>query len=93
MNRALIAMALLGAVACTRVTYVNTMVRPGGVVVEHTGSFFLAGLVGHVDIDAYADCPSGVAGVQSQFSVVDLLLTALTLDLYAPRTYLVECGA
>lgn len=93
MNRASIALVLLGAAACTRVTYVNSMLRPSGAVVEHTGSFFLAGLVGHVDIDAYADCPRGVAGVQSEFSVVDILLTALTLDLYAPRTYLVECGA
>ena len=83
----------LALAACTRVTYVNASLRPTGAVVEHTGSFFLAGLVGHVDIDAYADCPTGVAGVESELGVVDLLLTILTVELYAPRTYAVACGA
>jgi hypothetical protein len=92
MNRALLALVLLGA--CTKVTYVNTLVRPTGQVVEHTGDFFLAGLVGHAEINAYADCPNGiVAGVQSSFSFVDLLLTVVTFEIYAPRTYAVECGA
>jgi hypothetical protein len=86
--------ALLLTSACTKVTYVNTLVRPTNIVVEHTGTFFLAGLVGNVEIDAYRDCPNGiVAGVQSSFSFVDMLLSVVTFDIYSPRTYAVQCGA
>ena len=87
----LVSVALLAG--CTRVTYVNTMVRPSGAGVVHTGNFFLFGLVGHADIWANQDCPRGVASVVSEFSPLDILLGLIMLELYTPRTYLIGCGA
>ena len=86
----LVAVALLG---CTRVTYINTSVRPSGYGVSHTGHFFLFGMLGHADIWANRDCPRGIASVVSEFSPLDVLLGLITLELYAPRTYEIGCGA
>ena len=90
---ALAAAIALAAPACNRVTYVNPHTTPSGVEVQHTGHFFLAGLVGHAQIWANRDCPNGVAGVQSRFSFLDVVLTTITLDIYTPRTYRISCGA
>jgi hypothetical protein len=85
-----IAAALVG---CTKVTYVNPLLMPDGVEREHTGDFYLYGLVGHADIWANLDCPQGVARVVSQFTFGDLVYRTFTLGIYTPRTYVVECAA
>ncbi len=85
--------ALLGAAGCSKVTYLNSTTTPSGVVTEHTGRFFIGGLVGHADIWANQDCPHGVFKVLSRFSFVDIVLSLVTIDLYTPRTYTIECGA
>lgn len=81
---------LLGA--CHKVTYVNPQVPRGGAVHDETGRFFLFGIAGTKNIDAYRMCPTGVARVQSRSSFGDLFLTALTIGLYTPRSYSIECG-
>jgi len=86
-----VAVALLAG--CTRVTYINTTVRPSGLGVSHTGNFFLFGLLGHADIWANRDCPRGVSSVVSEFSPLDIILGLVTLELYSPRTYTIGCGA
>jgi hypothetical protein len=89
MKRALLAVTLA---ACSKVTYVDHTTIPTGVVASQTGHFFLGGLVGHTAVPVYALCPSGVSRIQSKFTFTDLLLGGLTLGIYTPRTYDVECG-
>ena len=90
-----LAAALAGAgatTACDKVTYVNPNTTPSGVVVAHTGHFFLYGLVGNEEVWANQMCPNGVARIVSKFTFIDLVLQAITIDLYTPRTYEIECG-
>jgi hypothetical protein len=83
---------LTGAMACTKVSYVNPATTPTGQSHSEKGHFFVFGLVGNKTIDAAAMCPTGVHRVQSKFSFLDLVLGTLTVGLYAPRTYTLECG-
>lgn len=77
---------------CNKVTYVNPSTMPTGKVVEETGHYFILGLAGETEIHAEGYCPEGVSQVQSRFTFGDMLLTVLTLGIYAPRTYEVSCG-
>ena len=85
-------MAVVLSTACVNATYINPAVPPGGGVFETTGHFFIFGLAGHEEIDAYQACPRGVAAVHSEFDVSDVLLAIITIGLYFPRTYYIECG-
>lgn len=86
--------ALMGlALAACSHEYVNTTRRPNGVVAEYTGHFFLFGFIGDATIDTYRDCPRGVYRVVSQQTAVDTVVHVLTLWLYTPRSYTVECAA
>ena len=88
-----LAASLAGATtACDRVTYVNPNTTPSGVVQAQTGHFFIFGLVGSADIWANQMCPNGVARVVSKTTFIDAILGAITIDLYTPRTYEIECG-
>ncbi len=84
--------ALLFASACNKVTYVNPSTMPTGQVSEETGHYFIFGLAGSKEIHAERTCPEGVAKVQSRFTFGDILLGAVTIGLYTPRTYEVSCG-
>jgi len=88
------ALSLAAALAagCNNVTYKDPTTIPSDISTETTGHFFLAGLVGHADVWADRSCPQGVATVHSEFSFVDELLTVVTLFIYTPRTYEVECA-
>lgn len=86
-----VAIACMGA-ACNKVTYVDKSTMPTGEVHEQTGRFFFFGLAGTADVNAGAMCPTGVARIQSKFTVGDWFLTVLTLGLYTPRTYEISCG-
>jgi len=89
-TRIVIALALLAG--CRPVTYVDPYALPSGIVVSQTGHYFLFGALGHTDIEVKALCPQGAARITSSFTAVDLLLAAITLDLYARRTYDIECA-
>jgi len=84
---------VLVALAACKHDYVNTLRQPSGHVVEHTGHFFLFGLIGDAEIDAYVDCPRGVYRVVSQQTPLDTAIHLLTVWLYTPRSYFVECAA
>ncbi len=86
------ALAGAGATGCSKVTYVNPNTTPSGVVQATTGHFFIFGLVGHTEIWANQMCPNGVAKVVSKETFLDLVLSFITIDLYTPRTYEIECG-
>ena len=93
MNRvlALVMCAALGA-GCYKVTYQNPLLPPNGVVHDGTSSFFILALVGDERIPAYQMCPGGVSRIQTGQSFVDLLLTVITIGIYTPRSYEIECG-
>ncbi len=90
MRSLLLAAALLPA--CAKVTYVNPKLTPTGPELQQTGHFYLFGLVGTAEIPAYQMCPNGVARVQSKVAFTNLLLHVLTINIYTPRTYVVQCG-
>jgi len=70
----------------------NPVKRPTGVAVEETGHFFILGLLGNKEIRAYESCPTGVASVEAKSSFVNVLLSAVTVGLYTPRSYTINCG-
>lgn len=92
MNTGWVMCAAIGLAACSRVTYVNRTTIPNGITQSETGHFYLGGLVGETTIPVYALCPSGLSRIRSKFEVSDILLAALTLGIYTPRTYELECG-
>ena len=83
----------VGLGACYKVTYVNPGTAPSGVVQGTKGHFLIFGIVGTAEIHAEAMCPGGVHQVVSKESFVDLLLGAITIGIYTPRTYEIECAA
>ena len=90
--RAILFAALAVTTACHKVTYVNPTLHPNGTVMTDSGHFWLFGTVGHKDVYADRMCPTGVSRIQSRYTFGDALIGVLTLRLYQPRTYEVECG-
>jgi Bor protein len=93
MLKALLVSAALVSGACYKVTYVNPGTAPSGVVQGTKGHFLIFGIVGTAEIHAEAMCPGGVHQVVSKESFIDLLLGAITIGIYTPRTYEIECAA
>ena len=86
-------LALVLAAGCFRVTYQSSVKRPGPVKVHHDFDFFLVGLIGEAHVRPDADCPGkGVARMASGLTVVDSLLTIITIGIYSPRTVVVTCA-
>jgi hypothetical protein len=85
----------LATTACTthNIHYKNPTVTASGETKSAKQSFFLYGLAGGSEVNLATLCPNGVAGIDSQKSVADQLLTALTLGLYSPMSVEVTCGA
>jgi hypothetical protein len=90
----LIALAATAALAagCFKVTYQNPMLPPNGVMHDGTSSFFILGLVGDSRIPAWQMCPGGVSRIQTGLSFGDLVLTVITIGIYTPRSYEIDCG-
>jgi hypothetical protein len=80
------------ATGCFRVTYQNPALPPNGVVHEGSSAFFIAGLVGDARVPAYQMCPGGVSQIETGLSFVDIVLTVVTVGIYTPRSYQIECG-
>lgn len=89
-KRIVLAVAL--AAGCRPVTYVDPYALPSGIVVSQVGHYFLFGVVGHTDITVKDLCPQGAARVTSSFTASDLILSIVTLEIYTPRTYDIECA-
>lgn len=90
-----VALALAGSAGlsgCLHVTYRSS--RPPVAVEPKTGTnhFFLWGLVNTGEVDTTAMCPSGVSKVDVYESFGDGFLGAITLGIYAPRSYKVWCA-
>ena len=87
------AAAMLTSTACYRAV-VETG-RPAGttVVQKPWVNTFIWGLVAAQPIDVSAQCPGGLARVETQMSVPNALATIVTLGLYTPRTATITCAA
>jgi hypothetical protein len=78
---------------CFRVTYVSSTRLPSEVKVRHTHDFWVLGLVGEAHLRPDADCAGrGVARMASGLTIVDSLLTIVTIGIYAPRTVVITCA-
>ena len=65
---------------------------PGNATVTKRVNLFIFGLVG-AEVDATADCPSGVAVIETQQTFLNGLVLVLTLGIYTPRTVTLTCAS
>lgn len=73
---------------------VRTGAPPGGTVIERpwTATYIL-GLVPATAINTAAECPAGVAVVETQQTFLNGLVGVLTLGIYTPQTVRITCAA
>jgi hypothetical protein len=73
---------------------VRTGAPAGNVVVERPWTAtYLFGLVPAAAINTAAQCPTGVAIVETQQSFLNSLVGGLTLGIYTPQTVRITCAA
>lgn len=91
-GRLLLAALALGALCGCHATFRDPSV-PAGRQHAAWAKFYLAGVVGHERIDIRDYCPSGrVHEVETAEDAQTLVLTVVTLGIYAPRRVFITCG-
>lgn len=95
MRRSLLLAALCAAVplaGCYHVT-VDTGRTPNGVTISQPFALgFVYGIVPPPTVETMAKCPNGVATVETQQSIVNALVGALTLGILTPMQVDVACA-
>jgi hypothetical protein len=87
------ALLLTSTTACFR-QVVQTGRAPSQTVVQQNWvSTWIFGLVPATPIDARAQCPSGIATVETQTSFANGLLGILTIGIWTPQTATITCAA
>lgn len=90
---AAIAMLSLALTGCYRVT-VETGAPPSPTRIERPWQMsFAAGLIPPSEINTQADCPMGVASVQTQRSFLNELASAITSSIITPMDVRIVCAA
>jgi hypothetical protein len=56
-------------------------------------SGWIAGLIPPSTVSTAAQCPNGVARVETQLSFVNMLVSALTFNIYSPMNIKVACAS
>jgi hypothetical protein len=83
---------VLTSTACYHAT-VDTGLRPSGEIIEKDWAHgWLGGLVPPSDVDVAAECPNGVAQVETKHSFLNQLASGLTWGIYAPISIRVLCA-
>jgi hypothetical protein len=83
----------LGASGCYH-QVVRTGAPPGTVVIDRPWTAtYLFGLIPASAINTAAECPSGIAIVETQQTFVNGLVGVLTLGIYTPQTVQITCAA
>jgi hypothetical protein len=78
---------------CYRAT-IDTGRQPSGQEVRNDWAHsFIAGLIPPATVNTAAQCPNGVALVETQHSFLNMLAQAVTFSLYSPMTIRVQCAA
>lgn len=69
--------------------------RPAGsqVVENQWAHSFIAGLIPPSVVNVASQCPAGVARVETQHSILNMLAQFVTFNLYSPMTITVTCAA
>ena len=75
-----------------QVVHTGATPATGNAVVKKTAAIFFFGLT-HAEINTTADCPSGVAVIETQQTFLNGLVSVLTLFIYTPRTVTITCAA
>jgi hypothetical protein len=93
-KRSIAVLALLvTTIGCYRAT-IDTGRQPSGTEVRNDWAHsFIAGLVPPAVVNTAAQCPNGVARVETQHSFLNMLAQLVTFSLYSPMTIRVQCAA
>lgn len=88
----LIVCAVVFASGCYHAT-INTGLSPSGETVTNKWAHsFLAGLVPPDIVNTAAQCPNGVAKVETQHSFLNMVAQVVTFSIYSPMTIDVQCA-
>jgi hypothetical protein len=94
--RKVISAFVLGAVALSVGCYhatIETGLQPNGqVITQKWATSWVHGLVPPKTVNAAAQCPNGVAKVETQLSFVNQLVTFLTFGIFSPMQIDVSCA-
>jgi hypothetical protein len=85
--------ALLTSTACYHAVVETGRPTSQTVVQKPWVNTFIFGLVAAPEIDVSAQCPSGIAKVETMQSVPNSLVGILTLGIYTPQTATITCAA
>lgn len=81
------------AAACYH-AQIETGLEPGLQKIEKKWAHgFVAGLVPPSTVETAAECPNGVARIETKHSVLNILASSATSGLYSPMTITVTCAA
>jgi hypothetical protein len=84
--------AVAFASGCYHAT-INTGLSPSGETVTNKWAHsFLAGLVPPDIVNTAAQCPNGVAKVETQHSFLNMVAQVVTFSIYSPMTIDVQCA-
>ncbi len=84
---------LVALSACYHAT-VETGRRPSGEVIQRRWAHsFIRGLVPPSTVETAAQCPNGVARVETQLSFLNMLANIITFGIYTPMHITVHCAA
>jgi hypothetical protein len=73
---------------------INTGLAPSGqTITDKWATSWLGGLVPPKVVETAAQCPNGVARVETQHSFLNQLASGLTFGIYSPMTIEVQCAA
>lgn len=89
---ALIAMVAV-SISCYHATIETGRPESGQMITKAWASGWIAGLIPPSTVSTAAQCPNGVARVETQLSFVNMLVSALTLNIYSPMNIKVACAS
>lgn len=87
------ALGFLTTAACYHAVVETGRTAGTTVVSKPWVSTFVFGLVAAQDINVAAECPNGVARVETQQSFLNGLAAAVTFGIYTPQTATITCAA
>lgn len=91
--RQVFVLALLATVTGCYAARIETGLPPSATQIKKSfASSWIYGLVPPSTVKAAAECPNGVAIVQTSLSFVNQLVGALTLGIYTPMNIVVTCA-
>ncbi len=88
-----VAAALVLSVGCYHATIETGRAASSEVIAKPWANSWIYGLVPPATVSTAAQCPNGVARVETQLSFLNALVGALTFGIYTPINILVTCAS